>query len=194
MKHIDWYRVLRPGAHKLMNFLYRPTIEKEEEIPKDEKIILAGNHIHLLDAVLLTMATDRHVYVLAKRELFTGPKRIFFEKMGCIPVDRSGHGLESIRDTLLALNDNKCIGIFPEGTRNQSDDIILPFKLGTVVIAKRGKSDIIPFAITGKYKLFRNDLHLSIGKRIKTSDYKTSELLDKVQDDVKYLIKKRYGA
>ena len=98
--------------------------------------------------------------------------------------------MESIRETLVALEDGKCIGIFPEGTRNKTDNIILPFKLGTVVIAKRSKSDVIPFAITGKYKLIKNNLKITTGKRIKTCEYSSRELLEKIEEDVKTLIKK----
>ena len=56
--------------------------------------------------------------------------------------------------------------------------------------AKRSKSDIIPFSITGNYKLVKNNLRLSFGKRIKTSDYSSKELLEKLESDVKTLILK----
>jgi len=190
MNDKNLYQLLRPIVGWLMKKTFHPEIIYEEEIPKNDKIILAGNHIHLLDSVLLSMATDRNIYVLAKNELFKGPFRAFFNSLGCIPVDRSGNGLASIREALISLEEGKCIGIFPEGTRNKTDKIILPFKLGTVVIAKRSKTDIIPFSITGKYKLINNNLKLTIGKRICVKDYSTEDLLNKVEDDVKSLILK----
>lgn len=190
MEEVNWYETLKPVVHKLMILLFHPEI-KGEKIKEEGNIILAGNHIHFLDAILLTMATDRQVYILAKEELFTGIKKVFFESMGCIPVDRSGKGMESIREALVALEEDKCIGIFAEGTRNKTDDIILPFKLGTVAIAKRSKTNIVPFAISGKYRLIRNNLTLTIGKEIETDKYSSSELLEKLETDVKELILKK---
>ena len=58
------------------------------------------------------------------------------------------------------------------------------------MIAKRSLSDIIPFAITGNYSLVKNNLHLSFGSRIKTNDYNSRELLEKIETDVKSLILK----
>ena len=75
--------------------------------------------------------------------------------------------------------------------RNKTDDIILPFKLGTVAIAKRSKTNIVPFAISGKYRLIRNNLTLTIGKEIETDKYSSSELLEKLETDVKELILKK---
>ena len=44
--------------------------------------------------------------------------------------------------------------IFPEGTINRTDDTIMPFKTGAVRMAYSTNSKIIPFTITGKYRLF----------------------------------------
>ena len=190
MKDKKLYTSLRPAAHGLMKLLYRPTITIDEEIPHEEKIILAGNHIHLLDAVLVSMATDRQIYFLAKKDVFKGPMKAIFKGFGCIPVDRDGKDFATLKESIDILNQDGCIGIFPEGTRNRTDDIILPFKLGTVVLAMRSKSDIIPFAITGDYKLFGSNLHLHVGKRINTKDYGAQELLNETEDRVKKLILK----
>lgn len=188
MKKFNLYKALRPIIVGIVNFLYHPKVVGKENIPEEGRIILAGNHVHLLDCVLLAQTTNRQVYCLAKKELFKGPLKAFFSGLGCIPVDRSGKGMESITKSCELLNNEKCLGIFPEGTRNKSDALILPFKLGTIMIAKRGKSDIIPFAITGKYKLFKNDLKITVGERIKIKDFSASEALEETETRVKALI------
>ena len=66
-----------------------------------------------------------------------------------------------------ALNEGKVIGIFPEGTTNKTKDIILPFKIGAVKMASETNTKIIPFVITGKYKLFNNKLTIEFLQSIK---------------------------
>ena len=54
------------------------------------------------------------------------------------------------------LKEDKVIGIFPEGTINRTDDIIMPFKIGAVKMAYETNSEIVPFAITGDFIDCRN--------------------------------------
>ena len=190
----DVYSVLQPVVSAFIKDVFNPTIEFESEIPFDEKIILVGNHVGNLDALLLASAVYRKIHFLAKSELFKGPMKYFMESVGSIPVNRDGNDMKCISDTVNLLKSDNCVLIFPEGTRNttihKTDKLVLPFKAGTVMIAKRSHADIIPFSITGDYKLVKNNLHLSFGSRIKTSDYSSKELLEKIENDVKTLILK----
>ena len=47
---------------------------------------------------------------------------------------------------------------------NKTDKIILPFKYGAVSFASKTHSPIVPFVITGKYKLFRKSITIEYGK------------------------------
>ena len=49
--------------------------------------------------------------------------------MGIIPVNRKIHDKNALNSAIDILNENKVIGIFPEGTINKTKDIfLLPFK------------------------------------------------------------------
>lgn len=185
MKEVNWNNI--PFIYKAFIFLFNSKV-KGEMINEKENIILAGNHVHFLDVILLNMITEREVYILLREEHFNGIKKWILEKLGCIPIKKNQNGLESIRDVLVSLEDGKCLGIFLEEINKKSDSIILPFKLGTVTIAKRSKTNIIPFAITGKYRLIKNDLTLTLGKEINVDRYFQDELLEKLDNDVKELI------
>ena len=87
--------------------------------------------------------------------------------MGIIPVNRSVHDKDALKKAIDALNEGKVIGIFPEGTTNKTKDIILPFKIGAVKMASETNTKIIPFVITGKYKLFNNKLTIEFLQSIK---------------------------
>jgi 1-acyl-sn-glycerol-3-phosphate acyltransferase len=68
------------------------------------------------------------------------------------------------------------IGIFPEGTINRTDDIIMPFKIGAVKMAKETNTKIVPFVITGEYKAFKKNIAIEFLKPIEIkSDNLTKE-------------------
>ena len=184
---------MRPAAHGLMKLLYRPTITIDEEIPHGEKIILAGNHIHLLDAVLVSMATDRQIYFLAKKDVFKGPMKAIFKGFGCIPVDRDGKDFATLKESIDILNQDGCIGIFPEGTFNKTPYVVRPFKYGTVKMAYKANVKIVPFAIVGDYKLFRRSVKIVFDKpyEVKTNDIKGENIT--LMNKVISLLKNEYN-
>ena len=57
----------------------------------------------------------------------------------------------------ITLEEDKLIGIFPEGTFNRTNDIVMPFKYGAVSMASKTNSTVVNFSITGKYKLFKKN-------------------------------------
>ena len=160
MKEPTLYKIVRPPLAFLFKLIYRPETEGAENIPTEGKIILAGNHTHLLNCFSVAIATKRCVHFVAKAELMKGIGKYIFPGLGIIPIDRSTNGKEAIMETEKYLEDGKLIAIFPEGTVNRTDDPMMPFKGGAVKIALDTGSDIVPFAITGKYKPFKKGLKI----------------------------------
>ena len=160
MKEPTLYKIVRPPLAFLFKLIYRPETEGAENIPAEGKIILAGNHTHLLNCFSVAIATKRCVHFVAKAELMKGIGKYIFPGLGIIPIDRSTNGKEAIMETEKYLEDGKLIAIFPEGTVNRTDDPMMPFKGGAVKIALDTGSDIVPFAITGKYKPFKKGLKI----------------------------------
>lgn len=160
MKEPVLYKALRPLIVFLVKTLYNPEIIGTENIPKDGKIVLAGNHTNNLDCVLLITSTKRIIHFLAKDELIKGRNKNLFLNMGIIPVNRKIHDKEALSKAIEVLNDDKAIGIFPEGTVNKTEETIIPFKIGAVKMASVTNSKIVPFIITGKYKLLNKDLKI----------------------------------
>ena len=181
------YKILRPIITLLFKTLYRPKIIGSGNIPKSGRIILAGNHTHNLDCAMLISSTKRNIHFLAKVELFKGFKKILFSNMGLIPVNRKIKDPNVLIHAYNYLENEKVIGIFPEGTHGKGK--ILPFKIGAVKMAYETKSDIIPFSITGTYKLFSKDLKIEFGKPIKVK----SNNLDKENEKLRNIVVKMVG-
>lgn len=169
MKDAWLYQVTRPIITIWFKLFFTPKIIGRENILPEGRIILAGNHTNNLDCLLLISATKRNIHFIAKKELWQGLKKIIFANMGLIPVDRRKKSPEVIEKAKEYLESDKVIGIFPEGTISKTKDL-LPFKYGAVKMAKETNSFIVPFVITGKYRLFSRDLKIKFLKPIKVND------------------------
>lgn len=191
MKYI-LYRIVRTLGYPIFLLLYRPEFEGRNNIPKSGSVILAGNHTNNLDAAIMLAGPTRVVHMLAKKELFKSKiSNAFFRSMGCIPVDRKIHDENAKSEAIEVLKNNEVIGIFPEGTVNRTNDIILPFKYGAVSFAKKTGAYIVLFTITGKYKLFRRSIKITYGKPYKVTDDLEIENKKLMNIITKMLIKER---
>lgn len=158
MKEPLLYRLTRPFIKIFMLIFFRPTYLGLDNIPLAENIVLSGNHTNNLDCLLLISSTKHIIHFLAKDSLCKGPQKIIFSNMGIIPVNRQIHDKEALANAISALNNNQTIGIFPEGTINRTQDLILPFKIGCIKMAHDTKTPIVPFIITGHYQLFKKNI------------------------------------
>ena len=110
--------------------------------------------------------------------------------MGIIPVNRKIHDKNALNSAIDILNENKVIGIFPEGTRNKTKDIfLLPFKFGTVSMAKKTNATIVPFGLTGNYKFRSKNLTIRYGTPFKVGDMSLEEANNKLYKEVEKLMK-----
>lgn len=184
------YTLLSKINSSFIELAFNPTVIYDEEINEQGKIILAGNHKSNFDPLLLQYAFKRPIHFLAKEELFKNILAPLMNYIEAVPVKRDGKDFDCLKKSISYLDKEEVLGIFPEGTFNRSDNLILPFKLGTIMIAKRSKSNIIPFSITGDYKLIKNNLRINFGKVIKTNEMSSQKILEKLENDVKTLILK----
>ena len=162
------YKIFKCILGIAFTIYYRPKYKGKNNIPKEGPIILCGNHMNLYDQNLVILSTKRMVHYMAKDEYFKDKKVAWFFKLaGCIPVNRAIHDENAKNQALDILNNNYALGIFPEGTRNKTKDFLLPFKYGAVSLAQKTNATIIPFAITGKYKFYKNHLNIRFGTGFK---------------------------
>ena len=183
------YKVLQPLFRPLFKLYYNPTIINKEYIPKEGRAVIAGNHKHALDPILVDTCTKRVVHTLAKKDLHDGKFGWFFRAIGTIPVDlHAEHNKDALNSAVDYLNNDKVINLSPEGKRNFTKEILLPFKYGAVVMAKRTNSKIIPYSITGDYKFRSKNLKIVFGKPIDISKLSIEEANKLLYKRIKKLI------
>ena len=86
------------------------------------------------------------------------------------------------------LKDGHLINLSPEAKRNYTKEILLPFKFGAVVMAKRTNSKIIPYSITGDYKFRSKNLKIVFGKPLDISKLSVEDANALLYKKVKKLI------
>ena len=176
MKEPLLYRIVRPIVSFLVRIVFRPNYIGLENIPKSGRVVLAGTHTNDFDSPLLMSCTKRVIHFLAKESLTKGILGPAFKALGLIPVNRSIHDKGALKSAINTLEEDKVIGIFTEGTINRTDDLIMPFKIGAVKMSKETNTKIVPFVITGKYKVFKKSVTIEFLKPIEIkSDNLTEE-------------------
>lgn len=183
--HKFGYKFFKGVLSIAFKLYYRPKIINKKYIPKDGPIIVCGNHIHLYDQCLPIISTKRMLHYMAKKEYFDGKFAWFFKASGCISVNRAIHDKEASSKALEVLNNGWALGIFPEGTRNKTDAVLLPFKMGVVSMAQKTGATIVPYAITGKYKFWNNKLTCTFLKPFKVGP---DEDLEKANEKLRNMI------
>lgn len=184
------YKICKVIYIVLLKILFRPRVYGKENVPREGSLIFAGNHKHAVDPVVVMSSTNRMVHYIAKEELFRGLHGKLFKKIGLIKVYRNRSNPNAIIEAEKILENGGTIGIFPEGTRNKTKNEILKFRYGTVKIAKKTNTKILPFAIRGKYKLFRKGVELEFGKPIDVSKMELEEANKFLENEVLKLLRK----
>lgn len=183
------YRIGRFILGPFFKWYYNPTIIGKENIPKEGAILIVGNHKHLYDQCLSIISTKRFIKYMAKREYFDNKKtRWFFKSVGCISVDRSVHDGKAKGEAIETLKNGGAIGLFPEGTRNKTQEFLLPFKFGAVSMAKKTDAYLVPFGITGDYIFRSKNLVIKYGKPFKVTDMELEEANNLLYEIVKKLM------
>lgn len=126
-----------------------------EKLPKDTNFIIVGNHVSNLDPLVTNKYLKKTPFIFASKEsLFKVP---FFGKMihkiGYLRLNRNDvrKDVKELERGYKWVKDGDCsLAIYPEGTRNKNDDVVLlPFKETCFKFAKNLQKPIVVSVING---------------------------------------------
>ncbi len=176
-----WFRTLR-RLYRAVGWLLLPS--KRYGCTRkfnDRAYIIVSNHKSVLDVIPPAMVTDKPIHYMAKKELFEkGIGKWFTKKCECIPVSRDGSDVRAIMQAMKYLKEGSIVCIFPEGTRNKSDEMFLPFKSGAAALSIKTKTPIIPIVQVRKIKLFKR-MNYYCGEPFELTEFYDKKL---TQEDV----------
>lgn len=139
---LDW--TLAPILRKRIN-----VFKGAENIPQDNKFILAANHLSTGDSLFVVAGIlpiiKQKIYFIAWENVWQVYGRFIAQRLlGMIPMseDNKADCLQKAKQILL---DNKPVGIFPEGTLQK--DGLIKAKTGMVRLALWTKVPVLPVGV-----------------------------------------------
>lgn len=139
-----------------------------EKIPNDTNFVIVSNHLSNFDPMIMDQCLYKYnLTFVAKKSLFKIPCfGKFIHKIGYLCLDCSNLRSEAktIMKVTKMLEDNECsVAVYPEGTRNFTNETLLPFKYGCFHLAIKSKRPIVVTTIKGTENI-KNHLLTKIHK------------------------------
>ena len=182
----EFYDKVRKFTSECMKRLYKLEINGINNIPTDTNYILVGNHLHIMDSLLLLTYNDDRIRFMVDNKLYSYKlSEWFFKKVGTFGINPDKADIKALREAINLLKNGENIAIFPEG-HTHDKDIDLEYKPGIARISRSTGVPIVPFGIYGSYKP-GDSIILNIGKPI---NYKNSVLKnDQIDKDLEIKVK-----
>ena len=144
----EWgLRVVKPIAAAILRGYWRVQVHGSEHVPTTGPVILAANHIAMLDGPVVVALTRRLTFAMGKNELFVGFGGRILALIGQIPLNRKELDLQAIRRAVQVLRADKVLAVFPEGVRTGGE--VAWAKGGAAYLAMVSGAPVVPVAILG---------------------------------------------
>ncbi len=205
MKNDIFQKIIYKLVSKLLvlpiyKFVFKGHLIGRENIPQNESFIMVSNHGSLLDPPFLGHALGHNISFMAKAELFKIPfLGSVIRACGAYPVKRGIADKNTIKTACEKLSNDKCIGIFIDGTRQKNGRVNKP-KQGAALLAFKNQKLLLPVAIVNSHKLIRfkfcipffSRIVIKVGKPVKPPQSSSRDALNSVtkhlQDKINILI------
>ena len=151
--------VLRGAARLLIALLTRLKVRGMENFPRSGPLILAGNHVGVMEAVLMAALSPRQVEFLGTGDIPFDPNYArIVEAYGLIPINRGNLDRDAIQKSVDVLRQGGVLGIFPEG--GIWDPARMEAQLGVALISQRANAPVLPIGFGGMRGALMNALKL----------------------------------
>lgn len=144
------FRIARFLNRVLLNTILDFEFINLDNAPLSGAVIVAGNHIGVLDALIVYYIVDRRDFIVMVAEYHSqyAFRRWLVKITGAIFVDRYQADFTVLREVLRRLNDGGVLIISPEGTRSKTGQL-LPGQPGTAYLAAKSGVPVLPVSIVG---------------------------------------------
>jgi len=150
------YGLLRPIGWVLTHLICRYRVSGREHVPTSGPLLVVANHLSWYDPILLALVLPRRVWFFAKVEIFRWPIVGWLCQLtGQIPVHRGEGDRAALEKALAYLREGKALMVFPEGTVERQEQIIVPHT-GVAMLALRSGATVLPIAHTGTRRVLRS--------------------------------------
>lgn len=163
--------LLRTLIYFLFKLFTRLDVQDLEKIPPVGPVILAANHISIIDAPLVFMLLDRKdaTGLVADKYLKNPFIRWLVNRVHGIWINRESADFHALRSAVEYLEQGGLLGIAPEGTRSRTASLSRA-KTGVAFLADKASQSIgspvsiVPVAISGTDRAFHALARLQRGR------------------------------
>ncbi|MBG0784662.1 MAG: 1-acyl-sn-glycerol-3-phosphate acyltransferase [Anaerolineaceae bacterium] len=135
-------------SRMLLGLLTDVEIRHRERLPEKGPIILAGNHVAALEAVLMMAYTPGVVEYIGNGDIPFDPNYAFLaNSYGLIPINRGNLDRQGLHMALDVLRQDGILGIFPEG--GTWDPAQMQAQSGIAWLSYKAKAPILPIGFGG---------------------------------------------
>ena len=143
-------RIVRFLNRLLVKILLDIKFYNLETQPREGALIVAGNHLGALDAMIVFSVIDKRDYIVMVAEYHKNYtfRRWLGNIVDAIFVDRYQADFAALREVMKRLKEGGVLIISPEGTRSKTGGL-LPGQPGTAYLASKTGVPVLPVSIVG---------------------------------------------
>lgn len=165
----NWiFLVTKTTSRIFLSPFFRLETGGKENLPQKSAFLLLPKHQRWVDIPLLSLATPRSLYYVAKHDLFKNPlSNWFIRSLGGIPLNRQRplESRQSLKAMVEFLKKGEGLVVFPEGTYYRNK--IGPAHAGIVrFVLSRFSIPFIPVGMNYSGKGIRTLVRINFGKAI----------------------------
>ena len=127
----------------LFRIFLRLEVHGAENIPKTGPLVIASNHLSLLDPPVIGVAAPRKVHFMAKQELFVPVLGYIYKTLGAFPVKRGGADRAAIKHGIEILQSGEVLAM-----RSKTGQLG-KLEPGALMMAGKSNAVIVPTAVSG---------------------------------------------
>jgi 1-acyl-sn-glycerol-3-phosphate acyltransferase len=167
------YRIAQHPVWWLLRHGGRLSVAGIERVPQSGPVLVASNHLHTLDAILVACTIPRYQAVLAAEKWRGTVAGLIMEAVThVIYIERGSPDRRALESAVGWLRAGGALALAPEGTRSRKG-VLQRGKPGAAYLASRAGATVVPVAMWGQEhalgdlgRLRRPQLNVAIGEPI----------------------------
>ncbi len=162
--------LLRSLGRLLFPLLARVTVTGREHFPRSGPLILAGNHVAVVEVLLMVVYAPYNVEILGTGDIPLDPSYAWLAKLyRYIPINRGNIDRQGLKQALSVLQQRGVLAIFPEGGIWQPS--AMQAHTGISYLSSQGDAPVLPIgfggmrgALAAMLRLKRPRLSMTVGE------------------------------
>ena len=154
LKMTPFYAFFHYLTRSVYEMWFRGEVAGTHNLPVDGPFLIASNHASHLDPPLVGSQVTRQMRFFARKSLWNSRVSAWWlNQVETIPVERDSGDVGAIRRVLQALQENRAVVLFPEGTRSP-DGHLQKAKAGVGLMACKTGVPVVPCRVYGSFAAF----------------------------------------